>query len=107
MLLDIARDELYIKNKVYETMNKQMEQAERHSGAMVESMNNVSSEITDDLAMLVNAISNTCPQQMIPQQLWGNTHITVIRAIKCQLFLHLDCHSTLPVISGLRTFIHT
>ena len=107
MLLDIARDELYIKNMVYETMNKQIEQAERHSGAMVESMNNVSSGIPDDLAMLANAISNTCPQQMIPQQLWGNTHITVIRAIKCQLFLHLDCHLTLPVISGLRTFIHT
>ena len=30
MLLDIAREELYIKNKVYETMNKQMEEAERH-----------------------------------------------------------------------------
>ena len=27
-LLDIAREELYIKNKIYETMNKQMEQAE-------------------------------------------------------------------------------
>ena len=40
MLLDIARDELYIKIKVYETMNKQMEQAERHSGAMVESSTN-------------------------------------------------------------------
>ena len=73
MLLDIARDELYIKIKVYETMNKQMEQAERHSGAMVESMNNVSTGIKDDLAMLANAISNTRPQQMIPQQLWGNT----------------------------------
>ena len=73
MLLDIAREELYIKNKVYETINKQMEQAERHSAAMVESMNNVSSGIKDGLAMLANAISNIRPQQMIPPQQWGNT----------------------------------
>ena len=73
MLLDIAREELYIKNKVYETISKQIEQAERHSAAMVESMNNVSSGIKDGLAMLANAISNIHPQQMIPPQQWGNT----------------------------------
>ena len=56
MLLDIAREELYIKNKVYETMSKQMEQAERHSAATVESMNNVNSGTKDGLAMLPNAI---------------------------------------------------
>ena len=61
MLLDIAGEELYIKNKVYETMNKQMEQAERNSAAVVESMNNVSSGIKDGLAMLANAISNIQP----------------------------------------------
>ena len=73
MLLDIAIKELYIKNKVYDTMNKQMEQAERHSAAVVESMNNVSSGIKDGLAMLANAISNIHPQQMILPQQWGNT----------------------------------
>ena len=73
MLLDIAREELYIKNKVYETMNKQMEQAERHSAATVESMNNVNSGTKDGLAMLANAISNIHPRQMIPPQQWGNT----------------------------------
>ena len=61
MLLNIAREELYIKNKVYETMNKQMEQAERHSAAVVESMNNVGSGIKDGLAMLANAISHIQP----------------------------------------------
>ena len=29
MLLDIVREDLYIKNKVYETMNEQMEQRQR------------------------------------------------------------------------------
>ena len=37
-LLGTATEELYIKNKVYEIMNKQMEQAEKHSAAMVESV---------------------------------------------------------------------
>ena len=73
MLLDIAIKELYIKNKVYDTMNKQMEQAERHSAAVVESMNNVSSGIKDGLAMLANAILNIHPQQMILPEQWGNT----------------------------------
>ena len=50
-----------------------MEQAERHSAAMVESMNNVSSGIKDGIAMLANAISNIHSQQMIPLQQWGNT----------------------------------
>ena len=61
MLLDIAREELYIKNKVYETMNKQMEEAERHSAAMVESLNNVISGIKDGLATLDNTVSNIHP----------------------------------------------
>ena len=73
MLLDIARDKLYIKNKVHGTMNKQMKQAERHSVAVVESMNNVSSGIKDGLAMLANAILNIHPQQMILTEQWGNT----------------------------------
>ena len=73
MLLDIAREELCIKNKVYETINKQMKQAERHSAAMVKSMNNVSSGIKAGLAMLANTISNIHTQQMIPPQQWGNT----------------------------------
>ena len=73
MLLDIVIKELYIKNKVYDTMNKQMEQAERHSAAVVESMNNVSSGIKDGLAMLANAILNIHPQQMILPEQWGNT----------------------------------
>ena len=73
MLLDIAIKELYIKNKVYDTMNKQMERAERHSAAVVESMNNVSSGIKDGLAMLANAILNIHPQQMILTEQWGNT----------------------------------
>ena len=54
-------------------MNKQMEQAERHSVAMVEFMNNVRSGIKDGLAKLANAISNIHPKQMIPPQQWGNT----------------------------------
>ena len=54
-------------------MNKQMEQAERHSVAIVEPMNNVRSEIKDGLAKLANAISNIHPKKMIPPQQWGNT----------------------------------
>ena len=73
MLLDIAREEVYIKNKVCEAMHKRMEQAAKHSAAMVESMNNVNSGIKDCLAMLTNAISNMYPQQMIPPKQWGNT----------------------------------
>ena len=50
-----------------------MEHAEKHRAAIVESMNNVGSGIKDGLVMLTNAISNICPQQMIPPQQWGST----------------------------------
>ena len=83
-----------------------MEQAAKHSAAMVESMNNVNSGIKDCLAMLANAISNMYPQQMIPPKQWGNTQITVIRTIKCHLFIHLNCHLTLPLNCGLGTYMH-
>ena len=33
--------------------------------------------------------------------------IIVIRSIKCQLLLHFDRHLTLPLISGLGTYMHT
>ena len=70
-------------------------------------MNNVTSGIKDGLAMLANAISNIHAQQMILPQEWGNLSIIVIRAIKCQSFLHLNHHLTLPLISGLGIYIHT
>ena len=54
-------------------MNKQMEEAEKHSAARVESLNNVISGIKDGLAMLDKAVSNIHPQQMIPPQQLDNT----------------------------------
>ena len=64
ILIDISREELHIKNKMFETLIKQIEQSLNNMKSMIESVKSVGDGIKGDLEMLVQSLSNLAPQQI-------------------------------------------
>ena len=63
ILIDISREELHIKNKMFATLTKQIEQSDNNMKAMIESVKSVGNGIKEGLAMLAQSLSNFAPQQ--------------------------------------------
>ena len=64
ILIDISREELHIKNKMFETLNKQIKQSDNNMKAMIESVKSVGDGIKEGLVMLAQSLSNLALQQI-------------------------------------------
>ena len=61
ILIDISREELLIKNKMFETLTKQIEQSDNNMKAMTDSIKSVGNGGKEGLTMLAQSLSNFAP----------------------------------------------
>ena len=64
ILIDISREELHIKNKMFEALIEQIEQSVNNMKSMIESVKSVGDGIKGDLEMLSQSLSNLASQQI-------------------------------------------